>query len=109
MKVSNLWEAAAKNYQKFTMEVLRFNGPVNCGHPKNEELVIPYPSDSAQGIGPSTTAIDGDFYGVGVTVRHRCCNGSCCYETFELPKAMELSAYNKPDENGLHVVHRNQC
>src|SRR5437899_11644811 len=67
---------------------------------QNEDLVIPYPSEAAHGVGPSATAIDGDFYGVGVTVAHRCCNGSCCYETFSFPQSMKLQPHDEPDEHG---------
>jgi hypothetical protein len=82
-------------------EIIQFNGLIDCGHPANEELIISYPSPQAEGVGPSSTAIDGSFYDLGVTVRHRCCNGSCCYEAFTLGKAMQLSPYAKPDGNGL--------
>ena len=84
-------------------EVIGFNGPRECGHAKNEELVIPYPSHLAKGIGPNSSAIDGDFYGLGVTVRHRSCNGSCSFETFWFPKSMELSSHNRPDATGLYI------
>ncbi len=86
-----------------TDDVIRFNGLTNCGHPKNDELVIPYPSDDAHGIGPSSTAIDGDFFGGGVTVRHRCCNGSCSYETFTFEKTINLRPHSKPDKDGLYI------
>lgn len=86
-------------------DLIRFNGPEDCGHPKNDELVIPYPSEMARGIGSSARAIDGDFYGVGVTVSHRCCNGSCCYETFSFAKSMELRPDNTPDEHGLFIEY----
>ena len=91
-----------KGPPEITKDVIRFNGPEECGHSANEELVIPYPSNDAEGIGPSSTAIDGDFFGVGVTVKHRCCNGSCCYETFTLEKAIDDSR-EEADEDGLYV------
>jgi len=88
---------------EITSEEIWFNGPKACGHPVNEDLVIPYPSEAAHGIGPSATAIGRDFYGFGVTVAHRCCNGSCCYETFSLPKSIKLRPYDEPDEHGLYI------
>jgi len=91
-----------KGPPEITDELICFNGPEDCGHPANEELAIPYPSIDAEGIGPSSTAINGDFYRLGVTLKHRCCNGSCCYETFSFPKALELRPDDKPDENGLY-------
>lgn len=91
-----------KGPPEITDKVIRFNGPEECGHPPNDELVIPYPSNDAEGIGSSSTAIDGDFYGLGVTVKHRSCNGSCCYETFTLEKSMDASDM-EPDEDGLYI------
>ncbi len=89
---------------EITDEVMRFNGPEDCGHPLNDELVIPYPSDDAQGVGSNATAIDGDFYGLGVTVKHRCCNGSCCFETFEFEKSLEV-ADKEPNQAGLYIEY----
>ena len=71
-----------KGPPEITDDVIVFNGVDECGHPRSDELVIPYPSEHAQGIGPSSIAIDGSFYGLGVTVKHRCCNGRCSFETF---------------------------
>ncbi len=78
-----------------------FNGLRACWHPQNDELVIPYPSESAHGIGPNATAIDGDFHNVGVTLRHRCCNGCCSYETFLLSRSKTLPTNAAPDDHGL--------
>jgi hypothetical protein len=82
-------------------DMIWFNGLRGCGHPPNEDLVIPYPSQAAQGIGPSATAIDGDFYNLGVTVRHRCCNGRCDCETFLLERSKTLHPHSRPIERGL--------
>src|SRR5690242_6671427 len=68
-------------WPEVTDDLIRFNGLEECGHPVFEDLVIPYPSETAQGIGTSITAIDGD-YGLGVTVKHRCCAGRCAHDTF---------------------------
>jgi hypothetical protein len=87
---------------EITGTLIRINGIQDCGHPANEELVIPYPTDDAEGIGPSTSAIVGDYYGIGVQVKHRCCNGSCAYETFVLDKRKTLEEHNEPDEEGLY-------
>ena len=80
---------------------ISFNGLNECGHPQTDELVIPYPSAEAQGVGPSSTAIDGSFYDLGVTVKHRCCNGQCSFETFSLRKSKELRPDETPDADGL--------
>jgi len=91
-----------KDTPTITDDLIRFNGVTDCGHPENEELVIPYPTRQAQGVGPSSTAIEGDFYGCGVTIRHRCCNGHCSFETFALTRKIDLQAGHDPDQNGLY-------
>jgi hypothetical protein len=90
---------------KITDDEIVFNGVDECGHPQSDELVIPYPSEHAQGIGPSATAVDGSFYGLGVTVKHRCCNGRCSFETFRLERRKILRSNEAPDENGLHCEY----
>ena len=88
-----------------TAGLIRFNGLNECGHPHNHELVIPYPSDDAQGIGSSSTAIDGGFYDLGVTIKHRCCNGWCSFETFALARSKDLKPHYEPDESGLYCEY----
>jgi len=68
-----------KGMPTITDDLIRFNGASDCGHPENQDLIIPYPTPEAQGVGPNSTAIEGDFYGWGVTVQHRCCNGHCSF------------------------------
>jgi len=84
-------------------QVIRFNGLNECGHPTNDEIVIPYPSERAEGIGPSSTALDEGSDGLITRVKHRCCNGRCSYETFSLPRSLDLSRHRDPDEHGLYV------
>src|SRR5947207_14663709 len=74
---------------EITDEVIRFNGLNECGHPQNEEIHIPYPSEFAEGIGPSSTAIDASSDGLTTMLKHRCCNGRCSSETLSLPMALE--------------------
>ena len=88
---------------EITNQEIAFNGVDECGHPPAEDLVIPYPSEQAQGVGPSSTAIDGSFYDLGVTIKHRCCNGRCSFETFGLEK--QLPPNQTPDENGLYCEY----
>jgi len=85
---------------EITDDLIAFNGLDDCGHPKAEDLIIPYPSELARGVGPASTAIDGS-YGFGVRVRHRCCNGRCSFETFRLEKRLEPNTHATPDANGL--------
>jgi hypothetical protein len=63
---------------------IRFNGMHDCGHPKNEEISIPYPSEYAEGVGLSSSAVDETSEGLTTLLKHRCCNGNCDYETFSL-------------------------
>ncbi len=42
--------------------------------------------------------------GLGVTVKHRCCNGSCCFETFTFEKSIDV-ADKEPDEDGLYIEY----
>lgn len=84
---------------------ISFNGLNECGHPQTDEIMIPYPSEFAQGAGPSSTAIDGSFFNLGVTLRHRCCNGRCSFETFRLARTKDLQPNETADENGLYCEH----
>ena len=63
---------------------IAFNGVWHCGHVKNEEIVIPFPAENASGIGSSTDAVEGDYFGMGTLLKHRTCDGNCSYETFRL-------------------------
>lgn len=58
-----------------------FNGLENCGHPENHEIVIPWPSYDAGGVGSSSDALSGNWFAGGL-IDKRCCNGDCSYETF---------------------------
>lgn len=63
-------------------EHIAFNGLWHCGHPKNEEVVIPFPTTDASGISSSADAVEGSYFGMGTLLKHRACNGNCSYETF---------------------------
>lgn len=84
---------------------LWFNGVRDCGHPKNDAIVVPYPSDDACGVGPSVNAIEDDSDGLTTKIRHRCCNGSCSYETFSLPQYLQPDSGEQPDPNGLYIEY----
>jgi hypothetical protein len=43
---------------------IAFNGLWDCGHAKNDEIVIPFPTVDAAGIGSSINAVAGSYYGV---------------------------------------------
>jgi len=65
---------------------IAFNGLWHCGHVKNEEIVIPFPSADAAGIGNSVNAVDGSYFGMGTLLKHRTCDGNCSYETFRIAR-----------------------
>ena len=69
-------------------ESLAFNSVRNCGHPKNEAISIPFPSEDASGVGSSADAIVGSWF-IGVQLRSRTCNGDCSYEPFVLKRVAE--------------------
>jgi hypothetical protein len=85
-----------------TDQVIRFNGLTHCRHPKNEEISIPYPTEDAEGVGPSATAIADDAESMVTRIRHRCCDGRCSYETFSVPRCLDLER-REPDEEGRYI------
>lgn len=62
-------------------DVIAFNGVRDCGHPKNEAISIPFPSEDASGVGSSGETIVYSWF-IGVQIRRRTCNGDCSYEPF---------------------------
>jgi hypothetical protein len=76
--------------------LLAFNGVSACGHPKNEEICIPFPSEYASGVGSSIDAIVGPWF-IGVEIRRRTCNGSCSYEPFILSRVIERDARDQSE------------
>ncbi|MEM4449349.1 MAG: hypothetical protein QXQ33_00795 [Nitrososphaerota archaeon] len=64
-----------------------FNGKTDCGHPKNEHIIIPWPDEQIiPGVAPSpSAAVNGQWIG-GVVLKQRCCNGDCSYESFFFPR-----------------------
>jgi hypothetical protein len=83
-------------------DIICFNGLQDCGHPPNEDLTIPFPSEHARGIGPNAAAIDGDLFGWAVTIKHRCCNGKCDYETFRFTQTVIAEASLQPNRQGFY-------
>jgi hypothetical protein len=72
-------------------ECIVFNGPHDCGHPKNEEIFVAYPADGTRGVGPGETAIDESANGLVTKIKHRCCSGRCSHEAFCFPKLPVLA------------------
>ena len=98
-----LADGRGNNEPEISDKCIRFNGVCDCGHPENEDIVIPYPAENARGIGSSETAVIGPWHLVGVELRHRCCSGECCHETFHFPKIADRDASKskEPETNGL--------
>ena len=72
-----------------TYDEILFNGSSNCGHPANEEITIPWPTDNAGGIAdPFEQAQTGQWW-AGALVEKRVCNGNCSYESFHFPRIFE--------------------
>lgn len=79
-----------------------FNGLVNCGHPENYELHIPWPSDDAGGVKIEGGGISGKWY-AGVVVNTRMCNGDCSYESFVFKRVrIPYGYWDVPMENGFY-------
>lgn len=99
-----LADGHGRNEPTINDEEIRFNGVHDCGHPKREEICIPYPLETARGIGPSHDAIgDCDWT---VRLKYRCCGGSCAHETFAFPKVSDREVNTRdssgdPDVRGL--------
>jgi hypothetical protein len=74
-----------------------FNGPDNCGHPKNSEISIPWPTPTASGVKDGAGVAAGSWF-AGATLETRCCDGSCSYETFHFPRVMDMKGFLQPSE-----------
>ena len=68
---------------------IAFNGSWHCGHVVNEEISIPFPAPDAAGVGASTDAVEGTYFGMGTLIRHRTCDGNCSYETFRFARSCD--------------------
>ena len=82
---------------EITPEIICFNGPNNCGHPKNSEITIPWPKDGASGVTDGKGERAGNWF-AGALLDSRCCNVSCSYETFDFPREFDMSGYVQADE-----------
>jgi hypothetical protein len=60
---------------EITLNGIVFNGLARCGHIKNEEICIPFPTPHASGIGSSINAVTDPWF-IGVLLKHRTCDGS---------------------------------
>lgn len=82
---------------------ITFNGKQKCGHKKDEEIVIPWPSKNAGGVANNwlEDAKVGNWF-AGAEIEKRTCNGDCSYETFSFSLKMKIDEWNKPNEKNLY-------
>lgn len=95
-----LGDGLGKGVPVLTQDEVCFNGLEQCGHAKNADIVIPWPTPDAGGVGHNLTAQAGDWY-AGATLSHRACDGDCSYETFDFPRKFMPEIWEKP-EAGLY-------
>jgi hypothetical protein len=81
-------------------ELVCFNGPEHCGHPKNSEISIPWPKAGAKGVIDGKGEVTGNWF-AGALLSSRCCNGDCSYETFYFPQRQPSDSYQTKDADGL--------
>lgn len=82
-----LADGFGENAPEITDERVWFNGSQSCGHARNSEISIPWPSAGACGIGHNSTAVNGNWF-AGSMLQTRACDGDCSYETFHFPRVM---------------------
>jgi hypothetical protein len=95
-----LADGVGKNISVLNNKEITFNGKRDCGHRKDEEIVIPWPSKDAGGVANNwkEDAKVGDWF-AGAEINKRTCNGDCSYETFKFPLKMELNSWDEPKNN----------
>ncbi len=67
-----------------------FNGAADCGHRKNESVVIPWPAEEAGGIADNwqeDVKVRAGY--AGAILDKRTCNGNCSYEPFSFPRILK--------------------
>lgn len=97
-----LGDGLGENEPVFNNQEIMFNGLHNCGHKKDEEISIPWPSKNAGGVANAwkEDAKSGTWF-AGIELEKRVCNGHCDYETFSFPRILRPEKWQKP-ENGLY-------
>lgn len=83
-----LGDGWGENKPIFTDELIELNGSTSCGHEKNTNITIPWPSSNAGGVyepGDSENPISGSWF-TGAELQTRVCDGDCSYETFKFPR-----------------------
>ena len=78
-----------------------FNGNMHCGHQKDTEVTIPWPSDGARGVAIAGEDVKAGQWVAGTLLEKRTCNGDCSYETFHFPRVYKPGAWQELRE-GLY-------
>ena len=78
-----------------------FNGKSKCGHLKNEEITIPWPSKEAGGVAEYTENVKSGNWFAGAKIDKRCCDGDCSYETVNFPKVITKEYMQQDKDTGL--------
>lgn len=74
---------------EINVDMIKFNGVADCGHAKNSEISIPWPSKEAGGIAKYGENNKAENWFAGAVIDKRCCNGDCSYETFFFPRVID--------------------
>ena len=73
-----------KGEAEITDKRIRFNGPADCGHPRDDGVVIPWPSARAKGVQDESGAAKAGYWPFGTLLSARSCDGNCSSQTFLL-------------------------
>lgn len=80
-----------------------FNGSHYCGHNKNPEISIPWPTSNPKpGVAVQSQKTLSGYWFVGVTLNQRTCDGTCDYETFWFPREVESKSFSPTIELDDH-------
>ena len=84
-----------------TDDAMAFNGAVACGHPVNQAISIPWPTQEAGGVATTwqdfATAHTGEWC-AGAEIATRVCNGDCSYESFVVERVFEPQPWQRPED-----------
>lgn len=75
---------------EITDSEIAFNGASNCGHPKRDDVSIPWPSEDAGGVGQANSEYNAGSWFAGALLRTRICDGNCSYETFRISSVFDI-------------------
>jgi len=89
-----------KGKPELTNNLISFNGPEDCGHPKNASVMIPWPSSGATSIGDSKDSISGQWF-AGALLSARTCNGDCSYETCYIPRVVKPNKWEPTNRDKI--------